>query len=142
MDIILTHYQSEEGGAIKGRLAMEAESMRKILESATADSFVILNEPFVSTSPTEGMILILNSLYGIKEIGSQGILVTHFHKLNDAIEVENNESKIKIKFFHMGMEDSGKKRTFILEDGKGNPESHAMDILIKYAPGLIEGFTD
>jgi DNA mismatch repair ATPase MutS len=137
-DIILTHYQREEDGAIKGRLAMEAESMRFILENASHNSFVILNEPFVSTSPSEGMILILNSLYGIRELGCRGILVTHFHSLNKGIEEDNSESEYKIKFFHMGIEKDGEKRTFILENGQGKPVSYALDILAEYAPGLID----
>jgi len=100
---------------------------------------VILNESYVSTSPAEGMLQILNALSTIRELKCRGILVTHYHKLNDSIAEDNRDSDFRISFLNMGIasEDGNKKRTYELKKGRGEVKSFAMDILKEYAPGLL-----
>ena len=138
VDKILTHYQRDEASDRTGRLVMEAESMRLIFSNVTEDSLIILNEPYVSTSPAEGMFLIMNSLTAIRKLGCRGILVTHYHKLNDEVEKTNKNSENKISFLNMGIERNKGTRTFKLIRGRGAVKSYAMDILREYAPGIID----
>ncbi|MCD6322439.1 MAG: hypothetical protein J7L77_05380, partial [Clostridiales bacterium] len=140
VDMILTHYQKEETGDKTGRLAIEAESIKMIFSNATENSMIILNEPYVSTSPTEGMYLILNVLAAVRELGCIGILVTHYHKLNNKVEEANTKTEHKIGFFNMGIDSSvgNARRTYELKSGRGEVKSFAMDILREYAPGLLE----
>lgn len=140
VDMILTHYQREETVDRTGRLALEAESIKMIFSNATENSLIILNEPYVSTSPAEGQFLIMNTLTGIRELRCRGIIVTHYHKLNEKVETENSNYQNKITFLNMGIEASDKnsRRTYELKKGRGEVKSFAMDILREYAPGLLE----
>jgi len=139
-DMILTHYQKEETGDKTGRLAIEAESIKMIFSNATKNSMIILNEPYVSTSPAEGMYLILSTLKAVRELGCRGMLVTHYHKLNDKVEEENTSAKDKISFLNMGIDSSvgNTRRTYELKKGRGEVKSFAMDILREYAPELLD----
>lgn len=140
VDMIITHYQREESNNKEGRLASEAASIRNIFRKTTKNSMVIFNEPYVSTSPTEGMYLIMNLISGIRELECRGFLVTHYHKLNDEIELENKNRNNKISFFNMGIEKTNitSRRTYELKVGRGEVKSFAMDILREYAPDLLK----
>jgi hypothetical protein len=139
-DMLLTHYQREERGSRTGRLEKEAESIRYIFSHLTKDSLVFFNEPYVSTSPSEGMFLILSMLKAVRFIGCRGILVTHYHKLNDQVETENLNNDRKIMFMNMGIDigEGKRRRTYELIKGRGEVKSYALDILKEYAPELIK----
>lgn len=139
-DMIFTHFQREESKDRTGRFAIEAESIRMIFENASENSLVILNEPYVSTTPTEGVFMIINTLSALKELECRGILVTHFHKLNDKIKKLNTKSGRKFKFMNMGIncDSENGRRTYELNMGSGEVKSYAIDILREYAPDLIQ----
>lgn len=140
-DMILTHYLNEEKESRTGRLSAEADEIKKIFSHATGKSLVIFNEPFVSTSPAEGRYLMLSALAGVRELGFRGIFVTHYHKLNEQVEKDNDDAYKKISFLNMGINadgSSGGLRTYELIKGRGEVKSFAMDILKEYAPDLLD----
>ena len=133
-DMIFTHYQSEEKYSLSGSFASEVSKMKSMFENATENSLIFLNEPFVTTSPEEGKVLLINLLKAFKKVKCRGVLVTHFHKLNNDIKRGSG-----IEFYHMGiLESENGKRTFEIHKGPGEVQSFAMDILREYAPELLE----
>jgi DNA mismatch repair ATPase MutS len=140
VDNILTHYQRDEHGTLAGRLEKEMNSIRKIFSNLTKKSLVFFNEPYVSTNPSEGMELIFEVLKAVSIVGCRGLLVTHYHQINDSIEKHNKNAMSEILFMNMGIGGSGmsRKRTYELKKGRGEVKSFAEDILREYAPEILD----
>lgn len=135
-DYLLTHYQKEEQNMDReGRLAFESQNIKKILEKSTAFSLVLINEPFSSTSPSEGELLTLQILIGLKIIGCNSLIVSHFHGLLNKVDKLNEDipNGGVVDYLTMGVKfvNNQYKRTYKLSKEKMK-KSYAHDVVNEY----------
>ncbi|MFE3542773.1 DNA mismatch repair protein MutS [Nocardia sp. NPDC059177] len=81
-DRLTTHFErAEQAGDADGRLLAELGRVRETLDNATADSVLILNESFSSTSTLDGVRIGGQVLDRIIAAGSVAVWVTFFDEL-------------------------------------------------------------
>lgn len=81
-DRIFTHFEREEAlTALHGKLYDDLVRVHDILEAATADSLIILNEIFNSTALKDALFLADKVLHKVIEIGALGVCVTFMDEL-------------------------------------------------------------
>lgn len=81
-DRIFTHFEREEAlTALHGKLYDDLVRVHKILEAATPDSLIILNEIFNSTALRDAQFLADKVLRKIIQIGALGVCVTFMDEL-------------------------------------------------------------
>lgn len=81
-DRIFTHFEREEAlTALHGKLYDDLVRIRAILDTATADSLVILNEIFNSTALKDAVFLANAVLRRIIQLGALGVCVTFMDEL-------------------------------------------------------------
>jgi DNA mismatch repair protein MutS len=82
VDAIFTHFErQEEVASLRGKLDDELLRMKAILEQATSDSLVILNEIFSATSLADAVVLGREVLGALVEIDCLGVCVTFVDEL-------------------------------------------------------------
>ncbi len=131
VDSILTHFPALETG--QGRLAEEAERLRTLFERATAQTLVLLNETFSSTSPSEAVYLAQDVLCGLRVIGVRAIYATHLVELAQRIAemesaVEGASGLFSLIAAVKLSEDGETLRTFRIERGLPLGRSYAQEI--------------
>ncbi len=83
-DAIFTHFEhAEDPGDPDGRLLTELTRMRDTLDRATADSLIVMNESFSSTSSSDAVRIGTDILDQIVELGALALWVTFFDELAD-----------------------------------------------------------
>ncbi len=81
-DGIFTHFPVEEERTVSlGRLGEEAERCREICSRATADSLLLFNESFATTSHTESLYIAEDVLKYLCCLGARTCFNTHMHEL-------------------------------------------------------------
>lgn len=141
-DKILTHYQKEEDFSNKeGRLGFESNSFREIFDQITNRSFLLVNEPFTTTSPKEGEMLIIEVSKAVKKLSVNSMIVTHFYNLvEESKQISINiKSPSNIKCLTMGVNEADEKikRTYKLsKDIKSS--SYSMDIVNQYGEDIFD----
>lgn len=81
-DEIYTHFEREEDvTTLRGKLDDELERMKEILEQATGDSVVILNEIFSATTHADAIVLGSDVLAWLSELDCLGVCVTFVDEL-------------------------------------------------------------
>ena len=81
-DGIYTHFPVEEERTVSlGRLGEEAERCKEICKHATAESLLLFNESFATTSHTESLYIAEDVLKYLCRIGARTIFNTHMHEL-------------------------------------------------------------
>jgi DNA mismatch repair protein MutS len=86
-DEIYTHFEREEDvTTLRGKLDDELERMKEILEQATGDSVVILNEIFSATTHADAIILGSDVLSRLSELDCLGVCVTFVDELSSLHE--------------------------------------------------------
>ena len=81
-DGIFTHFPVEEERTVSlGRLGEEAERCREICKIATADSLLLFNESFATTSHTESLYIAEDVLKYLCCLGARVCFNTHMHEL-------------------------------------------------------------
>ena len=91
-DRVITHFPSEEGGAVEGgRLAEEARRLGAVFGDASERSLVLLNESLSSTSPSESLYLAEDVVRALRLLGARAIFATHLHELGERLERINAE---------------------------------------------------
>ncbi len=81
-DQLFTHFEKEEDiRTLRGKLDDELVRIREILEQATGDSIVTLNETFASTTLSDALYLGTEVLKRITELGCLGVWVTFVDEL-------------------------------------------------------------
>ena len=89
VDRIFTHFEREEDiSTLRGKLDDELVRVRDILDEATGDSLVVLNEIFASTTADDAVVLGTEVLNRIHDLGCLAVCVTFLDELassSDAI---------------------------------------------------------
>lgn len=140
VDTILTHFPALETRQ-DGRLAEEAVRLREIFKRATAQSLVLLNETFSSTSAGEAVYLAQDILCGLRALGIRAIYATHLIEL--AHQLESIESTIAgdSRLFSLvaGVqidEDGQTVPTYVISTGLPLGQSYAREIARRHGISL------
>lgn len=140
VDAVLTHFANQEDLALRtGKLGQECENVKNLLDKVTGESLVLINEPFASTSFSEGTLLCEEIITVLSVVGAMGIIVSHFHELAEKAESYNTGQKVKSRVANLvaGVsdeldEDGFRKRTFKITRGTPSFKSYAKDIAMRY----------
>ena len=115
-----------------GRFEKECISLSEVLKKSTANSLVLIDEAFTSTSTTEAVPIAANYIAELCQIGGKCIFITHFHEL---CETQQTIAECGNKIGYLHTEIYGNRRTYTIQEGKAKSGSLAQRIASKY--GLI-----
>ena len=91
-DGIYTHFPADENCTVSlGRLGEEAVRFREICSTATAESLILCNESFATTSHTESLFIAENALKYLCRLGARTCFNTNMHEL--ALHPEKKKKK-------------------------------------------------
>ncbi len=131
-DSIYTHFPADEDQTMDlGRLGEECKRFRELYREATAESLLLLNETFSTTSFEEGFYIARDSIRAILQKGSRTIYNTHMHKLALDLEEMNQEAG-EDKAASLVVQSEGGKRSFKVVVAPPQGQSFAHDIAVKY----------
>ena len=132
VDCVYTHFPADEDKTLDlGRLGEECVRFKDIYSKCTADSLMLLNETFSTTSFEEGYFIARDSVKAIAAKRVRTIYNTHMHKLaTDIDEINKNENNAKVSSLIV-KNDNG-QRSFKVEVGSPEGMSYARDIAEKY----------
>lgn len=132
VDSIYTHFPADEDKTMDlGRLGEECIRFKEIYNECTADSLVLMNETFSTTSFEEGYYIARDSVRALMEKRVRTIYNTHMHKLaSDADELNSTSSGARAA--SLIMKSDGGKRSFRVEVASPEGSSYASDIAKKY----------
>ena len=132
VDNIFTHYPADEDKTLDyGRLGEECKRFRELFAQCSADSLLLLNETFSTTSFEEGFFIAKDAVRAILKKGTRCIYNTHMHKLASDIEDLNAEGA-KAKAASLVALSDGGKRSFKVKVAPPQGMSYARDIAEKY----------
>jgi DNA mismatch repair protein MutS len=81
-DRVLTHFEVEEDLAtLRGKLEDELFRVHEILEQATSDTIIVMNESFTSTTLSDALLLGTEVITQVTELGSLCVYVTFVDEL-------------------------------------------------------------
>jgi DNA mismatch repair ATPase MutS len=93
VDGIYTHFPAKEHLELDtGRLGEEAQRLRDLFATATADSLILLNESLSTTSHGESLVLARDVLRALSLLGCRAIFTTHLHELARETDRLNGEN--------------------------------------------------
>lgn len=122
---IHTHFTRKEDAMLsRGRLEEELKRMSQILSQLSADSLLLLNESFASTTEKEGSQIAYNIIIPLYQKGISVMMVTHLHEFARKIYEENLE---KAQFLVAERKENG-ERTFHMLPGKPHYSSYGTDL--------------
>ena len=120
---VCSHFPADERFSSGGRLQEEKQRVDRLLESCDADTFIVFNETYSGTDDKLGCEMTLDTASSIKERGTHGLFVTHFHEVRKGgYPMLNTVTE----------EDENHVRTFRIVRDLGITSSFADDILRKY----------
>lgn len=115
-----------------GRFEQECITLSKILQAATANSLVLIDEAFTSTSSSAAVPIAANFIAELSKIGAKCIFVTHYHELCES-EPKIAECGACVDYLHATI--NGENRVYFIQKGKAEANSYAQGIAKKY--GLL-----
>lgn len=119
---IFSHFPKDEDLSLgTGRLGEEAVRVSDILKKADDKSIVFMNEPFITTSPTEGLDILVLSIKRFCENGVKLYFVTHYLDI-----IQELGNIVNIASYVMEYENG--IRTYKAIKMLPMTESHALDI--------------
>jgi DNA mismatch repair ATPase MutS len=138
VDAIYVHFTAEEKFQLgAGRLGEEAQRVSEIFQHATRHSLILFNESFSSTTPGEGLYLVLDVVRGLRLLGARGVFVTHFLELAERAD-QLNDSPGDSRVFSLvaGVLESPDRdaatRTYKIQPGPPLGTSYAHEIAVKH----------
>ncbi len=132
-DRVLTHFPADEDKTLDlGRLGEECRRFRELFVCCTADSLLLLNETFSTTSFEEGYFIAADAVRAILRRGSRTIYNTHMHKLAQDLDTVVNTDGMKGKAVSLVAETKGKEHSFRMVIAPPEGQSFARDIAEKY----------
>jgi DNA mismatch repair ATPase MutS len=144
VDGIYTHFPALETQQ-QGRLAEEAARLRTVCVKATAQSLVLMNESFSSTTANEALYLAQDLLSGLRFIGVRAIFATHLVELVDRLTAMEQAIEGASRFFSLVahvelVEDASGEihatPTFQIQRGMPQGRSYAQEIARRYGISL------
>jgi len=134
-DKIFSHFPKDEDISIgAGRLGEEAGRVSKILQASGQSTLVLFNEPYITTSPLEGLDILVMSIKRFMERGSKICLVTHYLDILSGIDDTGS-----IASYVMEIKDG--IRTYKALQRVPMSKSHAIDVAKEHgvdAKGIIK----
>ncbi|MBF6170727.1 MutS-related protein [Nocardia blacklockiae] len=119
-DRLCTHFErAEQATDPDGRLAEELSRIRDTLEAATADSVIVLNESFSSTSTADAVRIGRDVLDRIVERGTVAVWVTFFDELAET-------GPGTVSMVAATDPDDPSRRTFRIERRPADGHAHAV----------------
>lgn len=129
---ILTHFPIDENLTISyGRLGEEAKRVREIVTATDADTLVLFNETYSTTSSSDALYLSEDLLHILKDKGAAVIFNTHIHELAKEIP-QMNEWEGKGRIISVIMEIKDNVNTFRVLRAEPDYCSYARNIALKY----------
>ena len=120
---VCSHFPADERFSAGGRLQEEKARVDDLLSRCDADTFIVFNETYSGTDDKLGCEMTLDTAGQIKERGTHGLFVTHFHEVRaGGYPMLNTVTE----------EDENHVRTFRIVRDLGITSSFADDILRKY----------
>lgn len=130
-DCIFTHFPADEDKTMNlGRLGEECIRFKEIFNDATAESLILMNETFSTTSFEEGYYIACDAIRALLTKGARTIYNTHMHKLG--IDAEGFSKDYRCKASSLIVESDGGNRSFKLAVAPPEGSSYASDIARKY----------
>ena len=111
----------------KSTFYIEMEETKNIIENATINSLIIMDELGRGTSTKDGKIIAKTILYQIEnKLKSRCLFTTHYH---DIIEWCQNQPKMELFFMDSNVNNETKDITFLYKFKKGIcPESYGIEV--------------
>lgn len=132
-DSVLTHFPADEDKTLDlGRLGEECRRFRELFVRCTADSLLLLNETFSTTSFEEGYFIAADAVRAILGRGCRTIYNTHMHKLARDLDTVINTGEVPGKAVSFVAETKGKEHSFRMVIAPPEGQSFARDIAEKY----------
>ncbi len=120
---VCSHFPADERFSSGGRLQEEKQRVDYLLSLCDADTFIVFNETYSGTDDKLGCEMTLDTAGGLRERGTHGLFVTHFHEVRaGGYPMLNTVTE----------EDENHVRTFRIVRDLGITSSFADDILRKY----------
>ncbi len=137
VDAIYLHFPVEEKPNMEsGRLGEEAGRLRKIFQSATRHSLLLLNESLASTSATESYFLARDILCCVRMLGARAIFVTHLHELASDCDAMNQavsgDSLVTSLISQIEEGENGMRPTYRVLAAPPRGQSYAREIARQY----------
>lgn len=125
-DRIFTHFEREEAlTALHGKLYDDLIRVHAIMEAATSDSLIILNEIFNSTSLQDAQFLATKVLQKIIQVGALGVCVTFMDELAEL-------GPETVSLTSMVEPDNPAQRSFKIVRRQADGLAYALSIAKKY----------
>ena len=125
-DRIFTHFEHEEQlSKLTGKLETDLLEMQRTLRTASAESVVIMNEVFSSTSLEDALFLGAESIQRLLSIGCLGVYVTFVDELASLAEPV-------VSMISTIVPGDPSRRTFKVVRGPANGLAYALAIAEKY----------
>ncbi len=132
---VYSHFPKDEDISISaGRLGEEANRISRILKRSDKNTLVLFNEPYITTSPTEGLDILVLTLMKFKQVGTMVYLVTHYLDILDSIDSRINIASYVLEY-------SNGVKTYKALNEEPMAYCHALDIARKYgidAEGILK----
>lgn len=124
-DNIFTHFTRREDEQLNsGRLEEEINRMSKIISRITADSMVVLNESFASTTEKEGSVIAADIVRALYEADVDVYMVTHLFEFARNAHAKNLSHAV---FLTAERKDNG-ERTYKMLEHEPNHTSYGLDL--------------
>ena len=114
-----------------GRLGEEAVKIKEIVKEADANTLILFNETYSTTSAQDGLYLSKDLLKILKETGSALIFNTHIHEVARSID-EINTWPGESDCVSLVMEIKNNVNTFKVKRSEPDSKSYARNIAEKY----------
>jgi len=120
----------EDRQMIASRYQQEAEKMMAAVDSADADSFVLLNEPFTSTNPKEAAELLCDIVTRLSRKGTTLMVVTHLYDVYHLLL----EAGVAVRSYVTGLTSDADKivHTYALQEKTPDGLSYARHLAREY----------
>lgn len=124
-DKIFTHFTREEdAGMNSGKLDEELQRMNHVINCITPHSFVLLNEPFATTTERDGSIIASEIIEALNELDVKSIFVTHLFEFSNSLFKRKLPGAV---FLRAERNDNG-DRTFCINMGQPLLTSYGEDL--------------